>query len=55
MTHSEALARMTAIAALQGDTELRHREADDLLCLILREMLWDEVADMFESFDKWYA
>ena len=55
MTHAKALERMRAIAAQRGDKEARHGDADDLLCLILREMGWADVADVFESFDKWYA
>ena len=41
--------------AANNDTEVAHSSADDLLCAILRELGAGEVADIFDTMDKWYA
>ena len=37
------------------DPEVAHGEADNLLCALLRELGFDEVVDLYEKVDKWYA
>ena len=37
------------------DTEYGHRNADDLLCIMLREHGYDELVSIFENMKKWYA
>jgi hypothetical protein len=36
-------------------TEWDHYEADAILCAMLRELGYDEIVDMFEGMEKWYA
>lgn len=37
------------------DLELAHQLADDILLQIVREAGYNDVADLFEAKDKWYA
>ena len=37
------------------DREDSHRLADEYLCDMLRELGYEEGADIFESMPKWYA
>ena len=37
------------------DWEAAHGDADDLLCDLLRELGYSEVADEFDEVGKWYA
>lgn len=37
------------------DIEGRHYEMDDLMCEILKEMGFDELVDIFNETEKWYA
>ena len=48
------LKEMQEIAEID-DQELRHCEADDLLCRIVADLGYVEVVKVFESFGKWYA
>jgi len=37
------------------DEEISHGCADDLLCVVLRELGYGEGIDIFDKGDKWYA
>jgi hypothetical protein len=37
------------------DKENQHSDADGLLCEVLRNLGYNEMVDVFESMDKWYA
>jgi len=41
--------------ALEEDTEKDHIVADEILCELLRELGFDRLIDLYESFGKWYA
>lgn len=38
-----------------GDKELQHVRADDVLCDLLKRLGFEAVVDEFEKVDKWYA
>jgi len=38
-----------------GDTEVAHGNADDLLCNLLVELGYKKVIDVYNEVDKWYA
>jgi hypothetical protein len=50
----DELKRLAAYGS-QGDTEANHVVADELLCLLLRELGHSEIVDLFGSISKWYA
>jgi len=37
------------------DKEEDHVKADDILCVLLRELGYDKVVDEFNKLEKWYA
>lgn len=37
----------------QTDPELAHSQADDLLCLLLRDLGFGDVVDEFEKLTRW--
>lgn len=37
------------------DIEMRHVEMDNLMCEILKEMGFNELVDIFNETEKWYA
>lgn len=37
------------------DIEARHVEMDDLMCEILKEMGFNELVEIFNETEKWYA
>lgn len=37
------------------DTEMVHIVADEALCELLRGLGYNEIVDIFEKIDKWYA
>lgn len=41
--------------SLEGDREEAHREADDILCTILRDAGHDAVVDAYHAVEKWFA
>lgn len=41
--------------ANSGDTEMAHSEADEALCVLLRELGYGAVVEVYESVEKWYA
>lgn len=38
-----------------GDAESDHVNADDILCALLRGLELGDIADQFETVEKWYA
>jgi hypothetical protein len=38
-----------------NDRESAHIEADDILCAFIRELGYTKLAEIYESFGKWYA
>ena len=41
--------------AKDNDTETWHREADDLMCSLLRTFGYEDGVEVFESEKKWYS
>ncbi len=41
--------------AAKFDTESAHEVADEVLCDLLRELLFDDVVDAWQKVEKWYA
>lgn len=41
--------------ANNDDVEARHSEMDDLMCEILSKMGFNELVDIFNETEKWYA
>lgn len=39
----------------EGDAEYNHSRADDLLVIMLRKLGYNELCDLYEEVDKWYA
>lgn len=54
MTPEEFKTEMQEIAD-NYNTEIRHIEADDLMCKLLKELGYSEGVDVFESMYKWYS
>ncbi len=50
----EAVEQLKALEK-SGDTEAVHKDADDILCEVLKALGCKEVVDAFEKLDKWYA
>ena len=38
-----------------GDTEVAHLDADDILCDVLTQLGYKELVDIYEKVKKWYA
>lgn len=38
-----------------GDTEVAHIDADDILCDVLTQLGYKELVDLYEKVKKWYA
>lgn len=38
-----------------GDTEVAHLDADDILCDVLTQLGYKELVDLYEKVNKWYA
>jgi len=38
-----------------GDTEAAHSDADDILCRLLHHLGYDEILDLYDEVNKWYA
>lgn len=49
------LGDMRELVIHPNDQERDHCEADDILCKLLRAHGHDELVDLFEKLDKWYA
>ena len=54
MTQEEAIEKLTEFAE-DNDVEMRHQNADRLLCDILRQLEWDKVVKEYQKIGKWYA
>lgn len=54
MTPQEFKERMAEICAA-GDEEVRHAQADDLLCELLDQLGYGEGVKIFRHTSKWYA
>ena len=50
----EAIDRMKG-SCFFGDQEIDHGHADDILCDALRKLGFDDLVDLYETVDKWYA
>lgn len=56
MSEDEALDRLRAIMErYKGEYDCRHVDADELLCEVLRSLGYNELVDLYESFEKWYT
>lgn len=40
---------------LHNDTETAHAYSDDVLCKLLQSLGYNEVVDLYNDIDKWYA
>lgn len=49
----DALKRMRE--CFNDDIELGHSHADQVLCDVLNELGFQELTEMFDKLDKWYA
>ena len=38
-----------------GDTEVAHLDADNILCDVLTQLGYKELVDLYEKVKKWYA
>jgi len=54
MTPDEFSLRMKSLLRSGADIEVRHLEADHLLCEALRRLGYGEGVSTFEEMDKWY-
>jgi hypothetical protein len=54
MTPAEFFSKMKQIS-MNGDEEVAHVEADDLICGLLRQLGYGDGVDVFEDMPKWYA
>lgn len=54
MTHEEALKKLKE-SQDNGDTELAHGDADDVLCELLESLGYEDVVAEYKRVDKWYA
>ena len=50
----EAVEQLKALEK-NGDTEVVHLRADDILCDVLRQLGAKELVDEYEKVSKWYA
>lgn len=56
MTREEAIDKLVEIQETgEGDHELSHIKADDILSDLLRDLGYDDVVDEFDKIEKWYA
>lgn len=56
MTKEQALKEMQECVDMgEGDTETSHGVADDILCAFLRAQGHDDLVDLYEKVEKWYA
>ena len=53
MTPEEFARRMQEIDS--GDPETSHREADELMARVLRELGYGAGVDVFDNMSRWYA
>jgi len=54
MNGEEAIKRLVECQN-NGDTELAHSSADDVLCELLQTLGYSDVVEAWGKVDKWYA
>ena len=54
MTREEAISRLKGLQG-DGDTEAAHGLADEVLCVLLRSLGYEDVVAEWDKVDKWYA
>lgn len=54
INEDDIIERLKGIKA-RGDIETGHRQANAILCDLLRKLGFDEVVDAYEAVEKWYA
>lgn len=54
MTREDAIKKLK-MEQSNGDTEMAHSNADDVLCELLRSLGYSDVVDEYEKVDKWFA
>lgn len=37
------------------DLDEPHKKADEILCNLIKDLGFEEIVDVYKSFDKWYA
>ena len=55
MSHEEALIALESIVNNNNDPEADHEEADTILCEFLSELGYDDIVNLFQQINKWYA
>ncbi len=50
-----AMVKISQEADADGNLEMSHAEADELLCKALREAGYGDGVDIYEKLGKWYA
>ena len=56
MTKARAMQEMQELVDMgNADPEASHGRADDVLCAFLRHLGHDDLVDLFDKVDKWYA
>ena len=54
LTPAEFAAKMREQAA-RGDTEMAHSDADEIIVQLLRQLGYDEGADIYNNMERWFA
>lgn len=54
-TRQEYIIRLKALQGDGWDTESAHVRADDLLCMLLINLGYEDVVSEYAAVDKWYA
>lgn len=49
------LAGLIALQRIRFDPERNHSNADELLCLLLKELGYTDIVEAYEKIEKWYA
>ena len=51
----EAIEKMKECVKNNGDIEVAHLDADNILCDVLTQLGYKELVDLYKKVDKWYA
>lgn len=51
----EAVEKMKECVKNNGDIEVAHLDADNILCDVLTQLGYKELVDLYKKVDKWYA
>jgi hypothetical protein len=54
MTREEAIARLKELQT-GGDIEAEHSDADEVICMLLVSLGYQDVVDEWNKVEKWYA